>query len=110
MITAIIILTVLYFVFFGLFAWQFHKLEKESKRSPDYRPGRWHIAWYCGMLCIITGIWAVALCGIRDCKNLEKQHQEQTYNVDYFDIVYDSLYVQHNSVKDSTITFKIIEK
>jgi len=41
--------------------------------------------------------------------NIEQAHQEQTYNIEYFGIEYDSLYVIHNGVKDSTITFKIVE-
>lgn len=44
------------------------------------------------------------------CMNIvDQRHQEQTYNIEYFDIEYDSLYVIHNGVKDSTITFKIVE-
>ena len=104
-----IILLVAFIIFYAWFLFEWYKLGKEALKG-IYNSHHWSGTLLLLLLSLNAAIWSITCMSGYEKKKIEQRYEEQTYNVDYYDIVYDSLYVQHNSVKDSTITFKIIEK
>lgn len=101
----ILLFVACFFTFFILF----EDLEKKTGSLPSAQSPKTNVI----KSIVVLMVTFLALSGICmhnfSIDNIEQAHQEQTYNIEYFDIEYDSLYVIHNGVKDSTITFKIVE-